>query len=169
VSDDLRNLEERHPSPATPRDLLRSVTFGFVGGLRSLMPLALLSVHLEREGPDIADGGWVLDLLASRWAATVLGVAALGELVADKLPFVPARIEPLPLAGRVVLAGTASSLASLAEGRSSDTGAWVGALGAVLGSVTGYWLRMRLPLPSLLLALLEDGLAFVLGRWALQR
>ncbi len=169
MRDDLANFEERHPSPATPRDLLRSVTIGFAGGLRSLMPLALLSAHLEREGPDIADGGWVLDLLASRWAVTVLAVAALAELVADKLPFVPARIDPLPLAGRVVLGGTASSLASLAEGRSSDTGAWVGALGAVAGSVTGYWLRMRLPLPSLLLGLLEDGLAFVLGRWALQR
>ncbi len=166
--------EPVHPSADTPLDVLRSWTLGFVAGLRSMMPLALLSAHLEDQGPDIADGGWTLDVLTSRWAAFALGVAAAGELVADKLPFVPDRLMPAALAGRVILGGTASGLASLAAGRASDRGALLGSLGAVVGSVAGYALRTTArrvwpgALPSVLVAVSEDALAFALGHWAVR-
>jgi uncharacterized membrane protein len=101
----------------------------------------------------------------------VLGLAAAGEVLADKLPGTPSRVAPLALAGRVVLGGTTCALHSLAEGRASDVGARVGALGAVAGSVVGYTARTRLrrvlPLPGVLVALIEDGLAVWLGRWAI--
>jgi hypothetical protein len=62
---------------------------------------------------------------------------------------------------------------SLAEGRASDIGALGASIGALVGSVVGYQLRTglqrRLRLPSLVLALGEDGLAFGLGRWAVRR
>ena len=158
-----------------PPDFVRSAMLGFVGGLRSMMPLALLASHLQqpRRSSAPATRGWALDWLAGAWAARLLGVAALGEVVADKLPMVPARIEPLPLAGRVVLAGTASALASQADGEPVDTAALIGALGAIAGSLAGYslrtWLSRRLPVPSLSVALAEDILAFSLGRWAIER
>jgi uncharacterized membrane protein len=160
--------DERHPAKSSPSDLLRTATLGFVGGLRSVMPLAILAAYLEREGPDIADGGWAIDVLASPGGAFALGLAAIGEVVADKLPFVPSRLEPMPLAGRIVLGGTAGALASLAEGRTSDSGALVGSVGALLGSLAGYALRTNrvVPLPPLVLALGEDALGFTLGRWA---
>ena len=162
--------DEPHPARNSPSDVLRMVMLGFVGGLRSLMPLAILSAHLEREGPDIADGGWIIDALASPAGALALGAAAVGELVADKLPMVPSRLEPLPLAGRVVLGGTACAFASLAEGRTSDSGALIGSAGAVIGSLAGHALRTTgvLPLPPLVRAFSEDALAFTLGRWAVR-
>jgi uncharacterized membrane protein len=161
---------EVHPAPDTQLDVLRTAALGITGGLRSLMPFALLSAHLEREGADIADGGWALDALASPIAVAAVSAMALGEIIADKLPMTPSRLEPLPLAGRVVLGGTACAFAGLAEGRRSDTGALVGSVGVLAGSLLGYGLRTRLPvrLPSLILALTEDVLAFTLGRWALQ-
>jgi uncharacterized membrane protein len=139
-----------------------------------MMPLALLSAQLEHQGPDIADGGWALDVLTSPWAALALGVAAVGEVLADKLPFVPDRLEPASLAGRVVLGGTASGLASLATGRASDRGALLGSLGAIVGSVAGYSLRTTAcrvwpgAVQSVLVAVSEDALAFALGRWAVR-
>jgi uncharacterized membrane protein len=167
------SVDEPHPTPDEPLDLLRATALGFATGLRSLMPLALLAGRAEDEGVDIADGGWVLDALQSKWVVAGLRLAALGEVVADKLPFAPSRVDPLPLAARVVLGGTTAGLTSLSEGRASDVGATFGAIGAVIGSFIGYEVRSRLTrrlgLPDLVVALGEDALALSLARWALSR
>jgi len=159
-----------HPAPDTELDLARTFAFGVTGGLRSMMPFALLSGQLEREGADIADGGWALDALASPWAVVALSAMAVGEVIADKLPNTPSRLAPPALAGRVIIGGTACAVASLAQGRRSDIGALVGSVGVIAGSVLGYAWRTQvpLPLPALPRALAEDGLAVMLGRWALQ-
>lgn len=128
----------------------------------------------EDEGPDIADGGWTLDVLTSPRIALALGVAAVAELVADKLPILPDRLKPVSLAGRVVLGGTASGLASLAAGRSSDRGSLLGSLGAISGSVAGYAFRTTArrvwpgAVQSVLVAVSEDVLALALGCWAVR-
>jgi uncharacterized membrane protein len=161
-------MDERHPWLGTPRDILRTAALGFAGGLRLVIPLAVESAYLAREGSDIADGGWTLDVLAHRRVAVALGAAAVIEIAIDKTPFPPTRVEPLPLAGRIVASGTACALSCLAEGRTSDSGALIGSVSAALGSVFGYTMRTRLPLPAWLLAVAEDGLAIVLGAWAVQ-
>jgi uncharacterized membrane protein len=160
---------EPHPAADTSLDTLRTLVLGFAAGLRSIMPLAVLAAHLRREGPDIADGGWIIEVLASTAGAAVLGLAAIGEVITDKLPNVPARVDPLPLAGRVFLGGCAGAFSSLAEGRASDRGALIGSLGAAVGALTGYTLRTRLPGPPLAVALFEDVLGFALARWAITR
>src|SRR5918911_946168 len=171
--EDASATDDPQGATALSVDLARSATLGFVAGLRSVMPLALLAAHLQRNRPDIADRAWAVDVLASTPSAVGLGVAAVGEILADKLPIIPSRLEPLPLAGRVVLGGAAGALQSLAEGRASDVGALGASIGALVGSVVGYQLRTglqrRLRLPGLVLALGEDGLAFGLGRWAVRR
>jgi len=128
----------------------------------------VLAAYLGRQGPDIADGGWAVDLLSSRWGGRALAAAALIEIGLDKTPLVPGRVEPGPLAGRIVASGAACALAALAEGRTSDSGALLGSLGAAVGSVVGYTLRTRLPLPGLALAVAEDAAAFNLARWAVR-
>src|SRR5579864_1972634 len=139
-------MDEPHPTVGTPSDLLRTAALGFAGGLRTTIPFLVESAYLEREGPDIADGGPVLDFLATPLAVRVLSLAALTEIVLDKTPFVPDRLLPLPLGARVIVSGVAGALMSLAEGRTSDSGALVGSIGGALGSVAGYAMRTRLPL-----------------------
>ena len=48
------------------------------------MPLAIVAAHLEREGPEIANGGWAVDLLASPWGALVGSLA--GYRLRTRLP-----------------------------------------------------------------------------------
>ena len=164
------SMDHEHPARDTPLDVARTTTLGFAAGLRSVMPLALLASQLEREGPDIADGGWAVEALTSPELARALAFAAVGELLADKLPFARDRVEPPWLMGRVIIGGATGALASLAEGRRSDSGAAAGSVGAVLGTLVGFGLRTRvaraLPVPGLVVALAEDALAFALGRWA---
>jgi uncharacterized membrane protein len=162
------DVDEPHPAHDTPLDVLRGFSLGVVAGLRTTMPLALLARQIGRDGPDIADGGWVLDLFARRGTAVFFGLGTLGEFVGDKLPTAMSRLNPLPLIGRVIGGGAAGALQSLSEGRTSDRGALVGSLGAIAGSLGGYWFRTRMPGPPLLLALLEDAAALALGLWAVR-
>jgi uncharacterized membrane protein len=151
--------------------MLRDFALGLVGGSRSMLPMALLARRISSDGPDIADGGIVLDVLARRRTAVVLGLAAIGELIADMLPFTGSRTRPLPFVARVIIGGTAGAFQGLAEGRRSDRGALLGSLGALAGTLGGYWLRTSLlgRLPPLVAALTEDALAIGLGLWATSR
>jgi uncharacterized membrane protein len=162
-------VDEPHPTPDTALDLLRGFALGVTAGLRTTLPLALLAQRISNEGPDIGDGGWFLDIFARRRTAIVLGMGALGEIFGDKLPVAMSRLNPLLLAGRIVAGGTAAAVQNLAEGRRSDRGALVGSLGAVVGSLAGYWWRTRVPGPALLLALAEDVAAISIGYVAARR
>lgn len=114
-------------------------------------------------GPLDPGGTW-LAFLEAGWIRWGLSVAALGELVADKLPGVPSRTI-LPSFGLRLVSG---SLCGAAVGASAGTGGAVpgglvaGAVGAALGTFGGHAFRARLASalgsdPSA--ALLEDALA----------
>lgn len=162
-------VEAAHPAVDVPLDTARTLALGFVAGLRATLPMALLARQIGQYGADIADGGWLLDLFAHRATAIAFGLSALGELLGDKRAQAPSRLEPLLLPGRIISGGTAGAVLSLAEGRFSDRGAALGAIGALVGSLGGYWFRTRVPLPRLLLAFVEDGVAIALGAWAVRR
>jgi uncharacterized membrane protein len=105
----------------------------------------------------------------------VFTLLALGELIADKLPFIPSRITAGPLVVRFVSGG----LCGLAFGLPSNLTSWIvgaltGGIGAVAGSFAGYhlrrWLTSRRGLSDLPVALGEDvvavGLGLLLASWA---
>jgi len=81
--------------------VLLALGIGLVTGLRSLTGPALVcwAAHL----------GWLnlegsrLTFMESTVATYAFSTMALGELIADKLPFIPNRTSPGPLFGRVVL------------------------------------------------------------------
>lgn len=127
--------------------LLFAFAIGFVAGLRTLVPLAMLRA---------AKGDWT---------SYLFGLLALGELVADKLPMAPSRLGIGPFAGRVVVGAYAGSVVSVAQNGSLVAGIIAGALGAVIGTYAGHTYRTRLAgmLPDIVLALIEDAVALVLG------
>jgi uncharacterized membrane protein len=94
-------------------------------------------------------------------------LAAFGEMVGDKLPRTPSRLEDGPFVGRVALGAAAGSGVSVAFGRSRIAGAALGAAGAVVGSVAGHRLRamavQSTRTSDTVWALVEDGLAITLG------
>jgi uncharacterized membrane protein len=136
----------------------RSALLGVLSGARSMTPLAMLAVQHDRSSLAGVWQGWpVFRAPAGR---AVLVLAALGELVADKLPATPARTKPLPLIGRVVtgaIAGAAIGTVGGPEGW--RRGALLGAAGGVVGSFAGTFLRSggaATGLPDLVFALVED-------------
>ncbi|HWV57759.1 MAG TPA: DUF4126 family protein [Longimicrobiales bacterium] len=97
--------------------LVHATVYGAVAGLRSMAAPAALSGKLSTTGVPPDSPGW-LRRFGSPVTARALAILATGELVADKVPGIPARTRPLPLAGRA-LAGALCGYAvgTLAERR----------------------------------------------------
>jgi len=94
---------------------------------------------------------------------TLALAAAAGELVADKLPNVPSRLAPLPLAGRLALAGVAAGVLARRERRAAVVPVLVAAAAAYGGSVAGARWRAyaaRRHWAALPAALAEDALTY---------
>lgn len=131
---------------------------GFLCGLRTFAPLALVSW--------MAVWGWTPVAGSPFWfiGKTVFAIAisflALLELVGDKLPKTPPRIQIMPLIGRFVSGGIAAAAVAFSAGRPWLYGLLLGSIGALIGAFTGYHVRRSLVqsprLPDLVVALAED-------------
>ena len=137
----------------TPERILRSFAVGAASGLRTTS--GPVSAFASR------GGNWT-------W---VLRIAALGELIVDKLPSTPARTMPFGLAARAVAGGLAG--ASLAQSAGER---WIcaacaisGAMAAAFGGVAYRRETARRSVPPLIAALLEDGAAIALAYAAVPR
>ena len=151
---------------------LRAAGLGVVTGLRSMLPFALLAAAVNPDGPlagytPSQTGGLAARLFGSKAALVTFGLFAAGELVADKLPFVPGRIEPPVLGQRLVTGALVGAAVSDLGGRSPLVGALIGSAASGAGAALGYYGRTTLarltPLPQQVWGVVEDGLAVALG------
>ncbi|AXC14942.1 hypothetical protein ACPOL_5696 [Acidisarcina polymorpha] len=134
---------------------------GCVCGLRSMTGPALVCWG--------AHFGWLqldgskLGFLHNNISLAVFTLLALGELVADKLPFIPSRITPGPLVVRFLFGAVCGVAFCVSSGAAWLLGAILGGIGAVAGAYAGYHLRYRLTtasgLPDIVVALVEDVVA----------
>jgi uncharacterized membrane protein len=85
---------------ATP--LPRALLLGAVAGMRSQLPIALLGLESSRGRFD-PGRGWLARRLATPGGVAAAVLSAVGELVGDKLPVIPDRTRPGPLAGWVAI------------------------------------------------------------------
>ena len=133
---------------------LRSLLMGVLSGSRSMTPLAMLAVYRDRGDW----GDW--PVLRSQAGRAALVLAAVGELVGDKLPMAPSRTTPGPLLARVATGAiTGAALGTLAGPGGWRQGAALGAVGAVVGSFAGSGFRAggaAIGVPDVVLALVED-------------
>lgn len=150
----------------TTRTLITAAGFGALAGMRSLAAPALLS-HELAQGRMRAGHGAAARLFSAPVTSRTLGILAAGEMAADKAPWIPARIDPVPLAGRALLGALGGALIASQRGGASSTAAILGAAAAVGVATAMYTLRRlarrRLPFPDTMLGLAEDGLVLALG------
>jgi uncharacterized membrane protein len=140
---------------------LLAFLIGCVCGLRSMTAPALVcwGAHL----------GWLkldgskLGFLHNNISLGVFTLLAIGELIADKLPFIPSRTTPGPLVVRFVFGAVSGVALCISGGASWLPGALLGGIGGVAGAYAGYYLRRWLTsdkgLPDFAVALVEDVVA----------
>lgn len=149
--------------------LLCAFLIGCVCGLRSMTAPAVVAwgAHL----------GWLhlqASLLAffnNQISLAIFSVFAIGELIADKLPFIPARTQAGPLAVRVIFGAMCGAALCISAAISPLLGALLGAVGGVTGAFAGYNYRRTFAVmaPDLVLALLEDLVAVGGGLFLVSR
>jgi uncharacterized membrane protein len=127
---------------------------------------AFVSSHLS--GESVSDSsGTLFHIMSSDAAAHLFTIAAAGELVADKLPIVPDRVSPGPLAGRILSGAVCGAVICEAEGERADIGAVVGGLAAIGSAFAFYHIRRRIAeaevVPGAIVGLAEDALVIALG------
>jgi uncharacterized membrane protein len=136
--------------------LLYAFLIGCICGLRSMTAPAVIAwgshlgwLHLEDS---------LFAFFANKISLVVFSLFAIGELIADKLPFIPGRTQAGPLGVRVVFGAMCGAALCISAATSPVFGAILGGLGGAAGAFAGYNYRLRLSpaVPDLLLALLED-------------
>jgi uncharacterized membrane protein len=136
--------------------LLYALLIGCICGMRSMTAPAVVAwgAHL----------GWLhlqdshLAFFAHKISLVVFSLFAIGELIADKLPFIPPRTQAGPLGVRILFGAMCGAALCISGAASPLLGAILGGLGGVAGAFAGYHYRRSLSgeVPDLLLALLED-------------
>jgi uncharacterized membrane protein len=135
---------------------------GCVAGLRAITAPAAVS-WAARLGWLHLGGTW-LAFLGFTWTPWIFTIAAIGELINDKLPKTPSRKVPPQFITRVLTGGLSGAAIGASSG-STVLGLVMGAIGAVVGTLAGAELRSRLAKAiggkDLPIALLEDAVAIV--------
>lgn len=139
---------------------------GAVTGMRSLMGLAMVSRELSDRRRLPRHAGRLEEWLAEDLVAVALSGLALGELVVDKVPGVPDRVNPGSLLGRGVVGGLLGAIAAGADDRALGTA--VGVAAALGASFAAWFVRREVSrvtlLPDAALALAEDAVAVAAAR-----
>ena len=137
--------------------IMRAALIGALSGVRSMAGMAAVS-HGLAERPECARGR-IQRVFANARVSQTLTLAAIGEAVADKLPVVGARTDPLPLAGRIMFGALAAATVTDSRRDSRVAAACIGAVAAFGAAHLAYQMRTRLAAegrPGPLLGMAED-------------
>jgi uncharacterized membrane protein len=133
---------------------------GMIAGLRSMSAPALIT-RVARKG-QLAARGSKLEFLNSTGALSSAVLLAAGEIIADKFPKLPARIQPGPLTARAISGALCGAVLCSARKKSPWRGALYGALGAIGAAYAAYHLRHTLKetlhVPDAVLGVAEDAI-----------
>lgn len=144
---------------------------GCVCGLRSMTAPALVCWATYLGWLNLSDSH--LAFLGWLPSVAVFSLLAIGELAADKLPSIPGRNTPGPLAVRFVLGALCGVVLCLAARSPAMGGLVLGGIGGVLGGLAGFWgrrtLKRHFKWPDFPVALAEDILAIASGLFIVSR
>ena len=144
---------------------LLAIAIGIVAGLRAMTAPALVSwaAHL----------GWInlhgspLSFIGSPIAVGIFTLAAIGEIINDKLPKTPPRTAIPSLIVRMISGGFCGACLYAAAAATPITGAILGVIGSLIGTYGGYYIRRSLvnslKVKDIFIAIPEDIVAIVLS------
>jgi uncharacterized membrane protein len=142
-----------------------AAVLGAVSGMRSMAAPAIVSRLAHTGLLPLADSQ--IKFLGHKNSAKTMALMAAGEMIADKLPFIPNRTAVFPLVTRAVSGALSGTAFVKARKGSVALGALIGSLAAVGASYGAYKLRKslgkKLHVPDPVIAVAEDALVAACG------
>jgi uncharacterized membrane protein len=142
-----------------------SAVLGAVSGMRSMAAPAIVS-RLASSGLLPIEESQI-GFLTNPTTTKATAVLAIGEMLADKLPFIPSRTRALPLITRAVSGAMSGAAFSTGKKRSAVFGALCGMAAAIGATYGAFKLRQmadnRLRIPDTIVAVAEDALVAATG------
>ncbi len=142
-----------------------SAVLGAVSGMRSMAAPAIVS-RLASSGLLPMEDSQI-SFLKNPTTAKTTAILAAGELIADKLPFIPNRTDALPLITRAISGALSGAAFSSGKKRPALLGALCGMAAAIGATYGAYKLRQfadkQLHVPDTVVALAEDALVATSG------
>ena len=132
---------------------------GVVAGLRSMTAPAVIACAAKRKWIHLGSSPFAR-IISVRGSRTITELA-ISELIVDKLPFTPSRLNAGPLASRIASGAICGLAVCGAVKRPLAAGALLGGLGAIAGALAGHHVRKSLSreMPDFAVGLVEDALA----------
>ena len=144
---------------------------GVVAGLRSMLAPAAMAWAVKLGWLNLHESPFAF--MESNLAVAGFSIVAVGELVADLLPFVPRRTAIAPLVVRMISGSFCAACLCASVNHSVAIGVAFGAAGAVIGAFSGYEIRKRLVrkqnIKDFVVALSEDAIAVGLALFFVSR
>jgi uncharacterized membrane protein len=142
-----------------------SAVLGAVSGMRSMAAPAIVSKLAGSGLLPIEESQ--MGFLTKATTGKTTAVLALGEMLADKLPFAPNRTKAGPLVARAVSGAMSGAAFSTGKKRSALLGALFGMAAAIGATYAAFKVRQmageRLPVPDTIVAVAEDALVATTG------
>lgn len=143
-----------------------------VAGMRAMAALSILNQYLLQH-PSKRLAKTPLHFIQTQKAANIFKLLATGEMLGDKLPFIPARIKPTPLFARALTGLLIGTVLTRTKTKKVTQGAVLGLVGAVASSYLFYFLRKnpasKGAFQNALWGTLEDGLVLKQGNKLLSK
>ncbi|QEM10093.1 DUF4126 family protein [Mucilaginibacter rubeus] len=119
------------------------IGIGTLAGMRTLSA-PVITTHILSTHPSKKLEKSPLRFMQSTTVAAVLKVLSVTELIADKLPSTPNRIEPAGVAGRGLSGALAGASIYKAVGGKALAGALIGGATAIAATYASYYLRKNI-------------------------
>jgi uncharacterized membrane protein len=147
---------------------LQAVGLGAIAGMRSMSAPAVTAYMLKRRPTD----DLILKLIRSDKSIKIITVLAAAELIADKLPFAPARIKPVSVIVRGISGALSSMLIAKEKKKDKKIAGRIGLIVSIISTFVFYYLRReagkKLKIDDYLLGLTEDLLGAGIGLTLIQ-
>jgi uncharacterized membrane protein len=167
--DQLQTLIHPDNGPGPTGVYLRALGIGALAGTRSTLPLTLLAWGKDSRHSDTLVPSQLLDSQAAR---IITATASVGEIIADKTPFIPSRLSPPAFIWRLFIGGLTGSIMTYRLHKSPILGALLGSSAAALSTMASYYSRKMLTrytfIPDPVWGAVEDAIATRLGLLAIR-